>query len=173
MCTGAEALYIGAVVAGAMNQAQQGAEAQRAYSGQAAQGDRDAELEIEGSKVRATKIRKAGKRARSEATATYAAAGVDVSRGTPLEVDEEIMRASEDDAMQELLFGERKAERLREEADALRRAGKNAKRSAQFGAMTSILAGGAQVQGGGWTSRATQVNEPVPGQYSTVNRQYG
>lgn len=101
--------------------------------------------------VSAGKTRRAGTEVRSAARAAYSAAGVDVNTGTPLDVQADITRRAEEDALNQILLGERQRTRLEADAAALsaesaslREAGDNARTSGYLGAAGSLLRGGAR-----------------------------
>jgi hypothetical protein len=162
MCYGMEALYlaIGSTAFNAMGKIQEGQQKKQLYDYQAAQADADAQAEREMGMVRADKVRKAGQRTQSEATAALAASGVEVGAGTPLKIFEEIGADSEEAALQEILYGTRKGARLEQEAQLGRMAGRNARAEGYSGAVGSILSGGAAIAKG-WkhTQRAAPVYE--------------
>lgn len=107
--------------------------------------EEDAALEREAAGKRAERIRRAGGSQQSEARAALAASGVEVTAGTPVRIESEIGRRAEEDAMEELLFGERSGSRLEDEAALRRRAGKNAEREGLLSATGSVLSGGGRV----------------------------
>lgn len=121
---------------------------------QAAQASADARAEREYSQIQADKTRRAGKSQQSEARAALAAGGVEVDSGTPLRIYQEIERRSEVDALQQILYGDRKGERLDQEASAQRIAGDRAYAGGIRGAVGSALRGGANMMGPGWVSVA-------------------
>jgi len=154
MCTGLEIALIAGTVISAGAQIQAGQQRKKAANFQAAQNELDAQAEREAAQVRAEKIRKQAGRVRGEAKADLAASGVSVDAGTPLRIDQEIVRTSEEEAQQEILYGGRRGGRLEQEAQGLRMAGANAQTEGYYGAASSVLAGGATYYGGGWRSRA-------------------
>jgi hypothetical protein len=153
MCTGAETLLGAGVLFSAASQITGGRNAEKAGRYNAAQLMQDAQDEREASVLRAMKTRREGKRVRGQARADLAASGVSVDSGTPLDIDEEIAFTSEEDAAQQLLFGEKRARGMEVEARGLRMAGANAARQGGINALGSVLAGGAELYGGGWRSR--------------------
>jgi hypothetical protein len=72
-----------------------------------------ASAEIADSQQRARLIRKLARDYHGQATAAYAASGVDVSQGTPMIVDRQIEYDSELDALNEIVSGKRRARALR------------------------------------------------------------
>lgn len=138
---------------------------------QAEQAAADAVAEREAGEVMASKLRKAGRSQQSEAKAALAASGVEVTAGTPIRISEQIARNVETDALNEILYGERKGKRfdqssalLHEDARITRETGQRsalaAERTAErqadatrLSAFGSILQGGAQIAGG-WKTTA-------------------
>lgn len=106
-----------------------------------------ADAELAQAKVQASRIRRAASDTRSEATAAYAASGVDVTAGTPLVVEGEITRRSEQDALSLLNAGEQRAA-------ALRKSGKAAQTGGYLSAAGSVLGGAGKFGGGGWKTAA-------------------
>lgn len=164
-------MAIVAVALSAAQQMKQGRQEEKFNNFQAAQATADANAEREQGQVEANKIRKAGKYTRAEATSALAAGGVEVGAGTALKIDQQIVRNVEEDALQQILFGDRKGERLDQEAAGLRAAGKNAKQRANVGAVTSLLSSGSKLSGSGWKSvAAEQPPAPVEDRTIRINR---
>lgn len=161
MCYGALALAALALVKGRMEK--------KAADASADQLAADAALEAGVGRVRARKTREAGEDTAGAARADYAASNVVVDSGSASDVQSDIVSSAEEDALNEILYGRRKSSSLRGQERLTRKAGKNA----QAG---SYLSAGATIADG-WSRSATPsvplVNEQVPGQFSTVNRQYG
>lgn len=141
MCTGAEMLIAGSTAVSALGNLQQGSQANKFYGYKANQAEADAEAERQMGEVRAGKVRKAGALVQSEVRAGYAGSGIDVSSGTPTAVGEKVGRNIEEDALTELLTGQRRGRVLQAEAQGYRASGANAMNSARIGAVTSILGG--------------------------------
>lgn len=164
MCTGLEILSsiggffsanagtIAAVSAGlsAVNQINQGRQAQKFHNFQAEQAQADAQAEREAGQVRADRIRRAARAQAGEATAALAASGVSTGAGTPVKIVQDIETRGESDALQELLTGDRRGRRLDQQADGERASGKNALRTAVWGAGGSLLSTAADLYGPGW-----------------------
>jgi hypothetical protein len=74
-------------------------------------------------------------------TAGYAASGVNVNEGTPAAVGERLGRDIEEDALTQLLTGQRRGTQLNAQAVGYRGAAKNAMKNAIFGAGGSMLGG--------------------------------
>jgi hypothetical protein len=147
---------------------------------QKAQRLEDARAEREGSRVRAGQIRKAGGYQQSAARASLAKAGVVVDSGTGQAAQDYIKQTSEQDALTEILNGEYRARRLEAGAAASGRQAEYVRDAGNAAMAGSLIRVGATAaagysSSGGWKTQnnATLINEQVPGQYSTVNRQYG
>lgn len=136
------------------------ADAQADQLSMQAAGERDSAL------ATAQRIRRAGRAQQAEAKAAYAAAGVDVNRGTAVRVGDQIDLDSETDAYMAILQGERRGRTLDYEAKATRHAGRNARRAGVAGAFRSILGGAASYglwSAGGAGSGITQSSMYAPG----------
>jgi hypothetical protein len=141
MCSGAG---LGSVASGffqGLGSIMQGRQQRDNYDARATQDDLDASYERSDAAVRATKTRKAGAIVQSGARAGFAASGVDVTRGTPLAVGQYIGRNVEEDALTQLLTGERRATALEKEATGLRGAARNASTTSLLSAWSSLLGG--------------------------------
>lgn len=141
MCDPATAMIIGSTAVSTVGAIQQGGQQKRFANYQADQADADAAAEIGMGEVRAGKIRKAGAVAQGEATAALAGAGIDTGAGSGLAVKEKLERNIGEDALSELLTGQRRARALQATAQGYRAAGQNAQTSAMFSAGSSILGG--------------------------------
>lgn len=139
----------GALALGAGAAVYQG-EQQKDYNNYlAAQSDADARAERGAAQVEAERIRKAGKKQRSEAIAAMAASGVDVNSDTALKIDQEIARGAEEDAFLTIAGGADRSARLGAEAAGARMAGKNAQTAGYVSAAGSLLQAGTN-SGRGW-----------------------
>lgn len=135
------AVGTGMAVAGQLGQ---GDAAAAAANAQADSLDYQAAVERDNAQVEASRIRRAGRRARGEVLAGVAASGIRVGEGSALDVEREVMTDYETDAAMAILNGERAARGLSIDATMTRRAGRNARRASQIGAFTSLLGAGAQ-----------------------------
>lgn len=154
MCTGMEILMVASTAVQAIGSISKGEQEEDYRNYQAAQMQADADAEREAGEVRASKVRKAAKGTKSEAVAALAASGVEVGAGTPVKIQTQIIDNAEEDALNEILYGERKGKRLDQQAVAERQAGERASSAGYMGAAGSILSGGAKV-GSGWKAAAT------------------
>lgn len=94
--------------------------------------------------------RRVGADVQSAARAAYGASGVDVNYGTARDVQTFIGQTSEEDALTNILLGERQARRLEDvasasvaEAGQFGRAGRNARSNSGWTAVGSLVSGGA------------------------------
>ena len=148
------AFMIASTAFSAMQSIQKGEQEEDFQNYQAEQASADAQAEREAGEVRATKVRKASKSTKSEATAALAASGVEVSAGTPVRIEGQIVRNAEEDALNEILYGERKGRRLEQSAQEHRAASERASTAGYMGAVGSVLSGGSQMVGSGWKTAA-------------------
>ena len=119
----------------------------------AAQSEADARAETAAATVEAERIRKAGKRQRSEAIAALAASGVDVNSSTALKIDQEIARGAEEDAFLTIAGGNDRSNRLNAEAGGARTAARNAQTAGYVNAAGSLLQAGTN-SGRGWKTNS-------------------
>lgn len=170
MCTGIEIAMLVVAAAGAAEQGIQGYRRGKAAEVEAHQMDIDADNELQAASDRADLVRKAGAKTRSAARAAYAAAGVDVNEGSPLQIDQEIGQDVEHDAWAEILTGRSTANRMRQQANQVRAGGKNAADQSAWAAGGSLLSAGAQAYRGGWSSRPREQQAPAPITDRSFNR---
>lgn len=152
MCTGLEMFVIGTSAFKAAGDLKRGKQEEQFANFQANQANADAIAEREAAGVKADKIRKAGKSQQSEARAALAASGVEVGAGTPEKIETEIETSAEEDALNEILYGKRKGDRLDQDAELLRRSGRLARQSSKASAFGSLLSAGGEV-GKGWKTK--------------------
>lgn len=133
----------------ALSLAQEGREAKALHDARADMYDLDATAEREAGHLRARKVRDAGEGARSDARGGYAASNIEVDTGTALKVDQEIAALSEQDALTEILYGEKRAQAADRSAAYERAAGVQAKKAGKRNAFGSLLGAGAEL-GSGW-----------------------
>jgi hypothetical protein len=140
---------IGATLVGAYGQYQAGKQQAEWANYQAKQTEADAQAEVGAARVEAERIRKAGKRALAEANAALAGSGVDVNgAGTPVVINQEIARGSEEDALLTIVGGKDRAARLMAEAAATRAQGQQAKTASLINATGTLLSGSYQAASG-------------------------
>lgn len=142
MCTGMEIFSLISGGMQMMSSVSKGQQAQDMANYQAAQAQADATAEREVAQVNADKIRKAAKSQQSSARSALAASGVVADAGTPLMIQGDIIDRGEQDALTELLTGNRKGQKLDTEASGLRVAGSNAKAQGYSNAVGSLLSTG-------------------------------
>ena len=157
MCTGAEIALLAFAAAGTATtlygidtQAKQ-QEANAKFS--AAQAEADAAAEAASARLEAERIRKASKKQRAQAVAAAAASGVDVDSPTAVKIDEAITRNAEEDAVLTILGGGDRAARLRQQAQADRIEGSNARTAGRIQQGSTLLSAAATYgtnSGRGW-----------------------
>lgn len=114
---------------------------------------REAVSEKDAALQQAEKIRRVGKRTRSEATSAMAASGLQLDEGSALVIDQQIAQDVEQDAFMELLTGDRRARQLNAQASMFKASAKNAKTSSYLSAGASLLSGAAGAYSG-WKAAA-------------------
>lgn len=161
MCTGMEWLMVASTAVKTVGALNEGEQQKDYHNFLAAQAEADSQAEKEAGQVRARKVRQAGRAQRSEASAALAASGVEVGAGTALTIDQKIVRNTEEDALQEILTGERKGQRLIQQSQIERSAADRASAAGMRGALGSVLAGGAEIAKG-WQQRPAPVEDRSP-----------
>lgn len=91
--------------------------------------------------AQAEKIRKAARAAAGRANAAAAGAGVAIGEGTPIRINEEIYKDSEDDAYNTLLTGTRRRQSADDQAGILINEGNAAKTAGYLNATSTVLNG--------------------------------
>lgn len=89
--------------------------------------------------AQAEKIRKAGQAAAGRANAAMAASGVAIGEGTPIRINEQIYKDSEDDAYSTLLTGARRQSSAEDQGRMLINEGNAAKTAGYLNATSSVL----------------------------------
>ena len=112
----------------------------------------DAQAAVEAASVAASKTRIGVREAVSTARARYAKSGVRVDTGTALDVQRDIATRGEEDALNQVLLGQRQKQRLEDEAAGLAieagqfsQAGDNARKAGRLNAVGSAISSGADV----------------------------
>lgn len=167
MCTGFEiaalaaaAIGTGTAIQSANQQAAAAEEQGRSLASQAGQ-------QQDAAAAQADQIRKAARRQRAAAEASFAAGGVDVGVGSAIAVDNEIARGGEFDALNAIITGGRGADSLTQEAIAYGKQARNAKMAGYGQAASSLLSAGAgAMKASGWRSNGpgfsgTQTAAPI------------
>lgn len=130
---------------------QQGRAARRQANAEADEMDRQAAYERAIAQGEAAQIRRAGDTARGATLGALAASGVVVGEGSALDAERQVMTDYAQDEAITLLTGEQRASSLRASADNRRRSGRDARRAANVGAVTSLLSAGVQsARAAGW-----------------------
>ena len=157
MCELATILSIASTAASVAGSLSSGSGKAGAYNAQADAAELDARRAVLDARtaedeayVNAAHTRIAGLDVQSAARASYGQSGVDVNTGTALDVQKDIGRRAEEDALNQILVGERQRVRLeqeaagsRMEAAGLREAASNASTGGILGAVGSLISGGA------------------------------
>jgi len=133
------AMSAGGTILGAVN-AKETADANAEMARRQGEADKDAAV------AQAEKIRKAARAQVGQANAALAASGISVGEGTPVRINEQIYRDSEEDAYNTILTGTRRQRSANDEAAIMRSQGNNALVGGLINAGSTVLAGGARVQ---------------------------
>lgn len=151
MCVAAAAVTMAATaVAGAVSaysSIEQGRSQAKWANYQANQAQADANAEASLARVEAEKIREAGKRQRSQARAAMAASGIDVDEGTAVNINEDISKGAEEDALHAIWGGIDRQQRGYAQAQADRSRGKQAQTAGNLNATATLLNAGSQAYG--------------------------
>lgn len=142
MCDPGTAMIVGSTALQATGALAQGQQMKSYNNYRADQANADADYERGMGVVRAGKVRKAGRYQQGAVTAGYAGAGVDVNSGTPAAVGERLQRDISEDAVTQLLTGQRRGAQLDAQAAGDRAAGKNAVTNSLLSATSSVFSGG-------------------------------
>lgn len=143
MCTGVEIAMLASAAVGTVGTIYSGMQQAEAADNQAQIAENNAAYEADAAKQQAEKIRRMAKAQRGEANAALAASGVKLGEGTALEVQKDITKRSEEDALSALLSGSRAIKSGDEQADMLRASGD----AALVGSAVSVLSTGANAYG--------------------------
>ena len=133
MCTGIEIAALAGTAMSAGGSLMGGRDAKHA-------GKIAGEGEFADAVAQAKQIRRAAARSRSATQAGYAGAGIDVSQGTPLLADAELVRLSEEDALNTILSGSNRRR-------ALKGGGQVAQQASYFNAASTALSAYGNVGG--------------------------
>ena len=153
MCTGFEIAMMAASAVGTVGTIYSGMQQAGAAQDQAQIAENNAAYEADANKQQAEKIRRMAKAQRGEANAALAASGVKLGEGTALEVQKDITKRSEEDALSALLSGSRAIKSGNDQADMLRASGSSALTGSLISAGTSVLSAGANYSSGKWKTR--------------------
>ena len=150
-------LMIGSTAMSASGSVMQGNATRNASYAQAAQEEQQANSVQAQGYQQAKRIRTQGASTEAAANAAMSASGVDVSQGTARDVRTKIVQNSEQDALNTILSADTKATSLRTQAGLDRSSGDDAARAGVFGAIGSVLRGGASLAASknGWKTLAT------------------
>lgn len=103
---------------------------------------RQGNQEKDAAMAQAEKIRKAARAAAGQANVSMAAAGVAIGEGTPLRINEQIYKDSEDDAYSTLLTGVRRQRSAEDQATISEYEGDSARTAGSLNAGASLLSSG-------------------------------
>lgn len=140
-------MMVGSTLLSAAGDVQSGKAQSAQYEYQARQAEADAEAEREYGITQAQKIRKAGARQLAETRASYAASGVDVNVGTPQSVNRAITQDIEEDALNAILDGDYRSQKLKAQAQSYRAGASTASSASTINAGATLLGGGAKAYG--------------------------
>lgn len=140
---GVETLLIIGAVASAGGAIYSGIQSKQAADNNAELARRQGAQEKDAAVAQAEKIRKAARAQAGAANASLAASGVAIGEGTPIRINEQIYKDSEDDAYSTLLTGTRRQNSANDQASILNSQGNAAMTSGLINAGTSVLSIGA------------------------------
>jgi hypothetical protein len=147
-------ITIGLATFQASSQVQAGKAASKEANAQAREAEYQGALAMDDARVQARMIRREGEIARGETLAGIAASGVKIGEGSALEAERQVMEDFAVDEEMMLLTGKRNQRQAQTTAANARRAGRNAQRTANIGAFTSLLSAGASgLKTAGWGSK--------------------
>ncbi len=153
MCTGFEIAMLSAATFSTVGTIYSGIQQAEAADNQAQIAENNAAYEADANKQQAEKIRRMAKAQRGEANAALAASGVKLGEGTALEVQKDITKRSEEDALSALLSGSRAIKSGNDQADMLRASGNAAMTGAFVSAGSTVLSAGANYTSGKWKTK--------------------
>lgn len=140
----------------AYSSVQQGKQASLNADAQAEQGQLDADNAASAATVQAERIRKMARINAGQANASLAASGVEVGEGTALNINQEITKNAEEDAVMTILNGQEQKKRGYVDASNTALYGQQQKSAANAQAVGSVLGAGAQL--GMWKASASGRN---------------
>lgn len=146
---------------------QQGKQQEMNADAQAEQTRIDADTLVSAANVEASKIRKVARTQVSEARASLAGSGVMVDEGTPLNINEEITKNAEEDAVLTIFNAQEAKKRGYVDASNMQLAGSQARTAANMQATSSVLAGAANIASGWKSTKKTGLN--MQGQADALN----
>lgn len=141
----------------AYSSVQQGKQAQLNAEAQSEQTQIDADTAASAAVVQADRIRKMARIQAGEARASLAGSGVEVDAGTALNINEEIYKNAEEDAVMTILNGENQKRRGYVDASNIALGGKQARAAGNSQAIGTVLGGAAQ-GGLAWKASAAGKN---------------
>lgn len=135
------------MAATAIGSARKGQAQKQAAGEEAADMEYQADLARDQGQAEASRIRRAGRRARGEAVAAIAASGVKVGEGSALDAERQVMQDYEQDAAIAILNGDRQGRVLDQRARARRRGGRTAATATYIEGAGSLLDQGSSMFG--------------------------
>ena len=147
MCLSAAAVMAISTGVSVIGQLQQGQVTKQANDAKAQELSVAAEQSKVSAAEEAKRIRKAGEKTAGAARAALAGAGIAVDQGSAVNINEDIYRNSESDAMNTLLTGSNQATSYNRQAGMARSAGNDAVTSSILGSLTTAADGGAKYAG--------------------------
>lgn len=166
------AVAVAAAVAGtaysAYSSVQTGKQAALNADAQSEQAQDDANTAASAAEVQAARIRRLGRTQQSQANASLAASGIDVGEGSAININQDIVGNSEEDAALTVFNGRNQASKLNTDASNYQLAGAQAQSSANSSAFGSVLNGAAAVASG-WKATASGVNKQGQGNALNTN----
>jgi len=139
MCTGAEIALIATAVVGTTSAIYSGQVQKETAEVNAELARREGDAAKDAAVAQAEKIRKAARAQEGQANAALAASGVAVGEGTPIIINEDIIKRSEDDAYSTLLTGNRQRQTANNQAGVLQYQGQAAQTAGTLNAASSLL----------------------------------
>lgn len=147
MCTGIEIAMLAGVALSAVSAVQQGQADKEAADFQADINDQQAQREREVSARESAQFDREQRALLARSRAIRAGSGIEIDSGTPLLTDRASVEEIELGKATILSGGEAKSTRLQQEAELIRRSGKNAQTSGYLKGGSSLLTGAAKVWG--------------------------
>lgn len=144
---------VGAAI-GAAQQKQAGAERKDFANYQADQSTADAQAVRDQGELNATALRKQGRRQQAAANVALVASGVGLGSPGAININEDIRTASESDALNAIINGDRSGKALESQATALRIGGKQAAKAANIQATSTLVSAAGSAYSGWYTSSA-------------------
>lgn len=153
MCDPITALVVASAAISAGSAIQQGKQQKEWSNYQADQATADASAERSAATLEADKIRKMARIQSGQTTAALSASGVSVDEGTALNINKDIYRGAEEDAVMTIFGGNDRSARGQAEASGYKVKGSQAQTAGYLSAASTVL-GAASNGGKGWKKAA-------------------